>query len=427
MRRKIIFGTLLIITYHLLFVLQANARTILIDGISPGKTFKIEQGKEALQTAVGNLGLTPEKREVSYLYKSELGKEILKNDPEGRAIVPWNGDALDKTEVNRAVDATVKSIEIIHEKGETINIVSHSYGTVIAYKALEKISTEHPDIKINTFITMGSPLGKGSIAQGLADIPLNGSLKTPQDVTNWLNYYSLGDNISGKINKEGVADIQVSGGHTSYYENSGLVNEITSDFLNPAKAVAEAQFNKIIIPTANSTIPMVVQQSQNQALQLTQNLSSSVGQVASDLAKQLSNQQVSLDSSKQAAYTPQSLVNTQTVYYTENIVGSWLSDVWHGSGGSDSWLETLRFNRDGTYQGTSSLGGQYGGTYTIDPPYDFSTPKALSFNVNYTNNQAGSFNNLGDHGRGLSIQSNKMTLTSNTSTEKLMINGYTKQ
>ena len=246
MRRKNVFRTVLIITYQLVFTLQANARTIFIDGISPGKTFKIEQGKEMLQRAVGNLGLTPKRREVSYLYKSHLGKEISSKDPEGRAIVPWNGDALDETEVNRVIDATIKTIEIAHDKGEKINIVSHSFGTAIAYNALEilanpeenkerlnKLDIKAKDLKdkrieINTLITMASPLsGREAFDE---------DLKTPAklNVKNWLNYYTDAGDIAGdRINEEGV-NFELPGygsvleAHGSYFKEHA--NRIAVDF-----------------------------------------------------------------------------------------------------------------------------------------------------------------------------------------------------
>lgn len=174
-------------------------------------------------------------------------------------------------------------------------------------------------------------------------------------------------------------------------------------------------------------IKRITNTSTQQAVEFPNILSTSLSTIpiTSDLAKTVSDQQVSLNSSTQAAYTPQSLVNTKNVYYTENIVGSWLGLTSYPQTSGSPYTETLNFYRGGTFINTSDQGGQYSGTYSIDTT---ATPTSLlEFTVTSTNNGAGTFNAPGDYSRYVGVSGSTMTLTCDPAPDNLMYGSYKKQ
>ncbi|MGR5465315.1 hypothetical protein ACPV5G_20470 [Photobacterium damselae] len=71
----------------------------------------------------------------------------------------------------------------------SITLISHSLGTVIAYNVLQKLAVQRTtqDITIDKWITLGSPLGLGSVKAQLKR-NLHGSLAVPENVSAWHNY-----------------------------------------------------------------------------------------------------------------------------------------------------------------------------------------------------------------------------------------------
>lgn len=85
-----------------------------------------------------------------------------------------------------------------HRKDE-IMLVSHSMGSIIAFDVLTFLT---PHIKINTFVTMGSPLGFPLVISRIADeqkkstVPVK-HLSTPPPVKNgWYNYSDILDKVA---------------------------------------------------------------------------------------------------------------------------------------------------------------------------------------------------------------------------------------
>jgi hypothetical protein len=84
-------------------------------------------------------------------------------------------------------------------KGDDIMVIGHSMGSIIAYDVL---TYTIPDTKINTFITIGSPLGLPVIMAKIAaerniKMPDHTKLKTPPSVLNsWYNFSDLEDKIA---------------------------------------------------------------------------------------------------------------------------------------------------------------------------------------------------------------------------------------
>lgn len=71
---------------------------------------------------------------------------------------------------------------------DTRVLVTHSLGTVLSYMAL----TNHPDWKIDTFITLGSPLASPMMGK-LISAPADGVAPWPGSVRRWCNIRAVGD------------------------------------------------------------------------------------------------------------------------------------------------------------------------------------------------------------------------------------------
>jgi len=149
------------------------------------------------------------------------------------------------------------------------------------------------------------------------------------------------------------------------------------------------------------------------------------GQISPEFTKQISDGELVLDSSKFKESTPQSLVNTNYVYHTEKIVGTWVGTPNPTYG----YTETFNFYRDSTFVNTSDQGGRYSGTYSIitSGPGAYPFNPMLDFTVTSTNLQGGTFSEFGDYGRGITISGNKMTLETDTGFDNLMWGDYAKQ
>lgn len=107
---------------------------------------------------------------------------------------------------------------------------------------------------------------------------------------------------------------------------------------------------------ANSTISAVAQQSTQQAFQLSQNLSSGLSQISSDLAKKLSDENPTFDSSLLSDRTAQQLLTPINVSFTQIFDGLFTqsADFFGSQGGNHSGTFT-----DGTRIGAGSVPGNF--------------------------------------------------------------------
>ena len=72
--------------------------------------------------------------------------------------------------------------EVFNESSERrVLLISHGLGSIAAFHALHRLSGTHPAVKLNTWITLGSPL---------ADETVKRSLPT-QDLTNLVNWFNI--------------------------------------------------------------------------------------------------------------------------------------------------------------------------------------------------------------------------------------------
>lgn len=89
--------------------------------------------------------------------------------------------------------------KLLKHRNDRIMLIGHSMGTVIAYDVLTFVL---PDIKIDTFVTMGSPLGLPVIMSKIGDemkrSGMNGNnIKTPPGILkNWYNYSDILDKVA---------------------------------------------------------------------------------------------------------------------------------------------------------------------------------------------------------------------------------------
>ncbi len=77
----------------------------------------------------------------------------------------------------------------------TITVISHSWGTVVAYDSLLDLQKETPALKVANLITVGSPLW---MVRTFLD---DKSGRKPDEVTNWINITAKGDLIGSWLNK----------------------------------------------------------------------------------------------------------------------------------------------------------------------------------------------------------------------------------
>lgn len=119
--------------------------------------------------------------------------------------------------------------ELREHKKDNILLLTHSMGTIISYEVLTFLC---PEIKIDTLITIGSPLGFPLIRARIATemeiknkIDMN--LKTPENISkSWFNLADINDNVSmgyklsnnylANSNNVSVIDYQV---HNDYIAN----------------------------------------------------------------------------------------------------------------------------------------------------------------------------------------------------------------
>ncbi len=158
-------------------------------------------------------------------------------------------------------------------KNDEIFLIAHSMGTIVAYDVLTFLV---PEIKINTFITIGSPLGlpvivSKTIKEYEEVFNKKEKLKTPPGITkNWFNFSDLEDSVAINYNlandydenKNGVKvkdiivsnDYQMNGEpnpHKSYgYLRTPEFSEAINNFLTEDKTKLELwllkRYNKIL-------------------------------------------------------------------------------------------------------------------------------------------------------------------------------------
>ncbi len=84
--------------------------------------------------------------------------------------------------------------ELNAHEGESIMLISHSMGTIIAYDALRELGQENSQVRIAHFITIGSPLGMPHVRHNI--IEEWGQARTPSNVDRWSNLADKRDPVA---------------------------------------------------------------------------------------------------------------------------------------------------------------------------------------------------------------------------------------
>lgn len=80
---------------------------------------------------------------------------------------------------------------------ESVVLIAHSMGTIIAYDLLRKLGQVDPAYRLESFITLGSPLGLDLVQANIEKIPGNkGQIRTPTIVKSWLNFSDKRDVVA---------------------------------------------------------------------------------------------------------------------------------------------------------------------------------------------------------------------------------------
>ncbi len=81
--------------------------------------------------------------------------------------------------------------------GGKVMVIGHSMGSVITYDTLWALSElEHLPGEVDTFLTLGSPLGMNYVQERLLGSKYEGIHKYPSNIRNWVNVAAEGDLIA---------------------------------------------------------------------------------------------------------------------------------------------------------------------------------------------------------------------------------------
>jgi len=215
---------------------RAEATTIFVDGIdakvSLWDTYRPAPGMLSLFYPFlnnRNVAGPAAYRVTNYVENSWLGG-ALRDDVGGtmRSIL-WNGDMSDTRNIDAAIADTESAILVGTRAGNTVNLVTHSMGTVIGYLALQRLAVRADAVAmryagIQNFITLSSPLGVNSDLVQLQRIGSNHALGLPGSAANlssksalringvWLNVYADNDVIGATaIPADGVQNSSIRG------------------------------------------------------------------------------------------------------------------------------------------------------------------------------------------------------------------------
>ena len=140
------------------------------------------------------------------------------------------------TEIRQQFEEEIASLVRRSDEVTDIHVVGHSLGSLIAYESLSRTLPPELANRINTFISVGSPLDKMNLFVDVGHrFRFESSLSTG---TTWVNIYSATDLISDHLEEYGERPRNIRVGnksvllffkeHSTYWENPNVMQEIIS-------------------------------------------------------------------------------------------------------------------------------------------------------------------------------------------------------
>lgn len=135
-------------------------------------------------------------------------KEIPGYDSHNIVILPfsWSRDPGDSKKTVPQLQAMITEVyDTYKDSGRPVYILAHSWGSVLSHTALHRVAKARPDVRIEKFITAGSPLVPGNIVTKLfmrlevMKGRLQKRVTKPRVVGTWRNFWAARDAYSNAI------------------------------------------------------------------------------------------------------------------------------------------------------------------------------------------------------------------------------------
>jgi hypothetical protein len=141
-------------------------------------------------------------------YLEQKLKEIPGYDNHSVIVVPfaWSRDPGDSKQTVPLLQARITEVyDTFKDSGRPIYILAHSWGSVLSHTALHRVARARPDVRIDKFITAGSPLVPANFVVKLfmkleiRKERLEKRVRKPASVRTWRNFWALRDAYSNLI------------------------------------------------------------------------------------------------------------------------------------------------------------------------------------------------------------------------------------
>lgn len=133
----------------------------------------------------------------------------------GLTIVPfaWSRNPADTAAtVKRFVPLLIQAYDSNRGSARPVYLLTHSWGSVIMHEVLNQVALQRPDIKVDKFFSLGSPLVPGNfIIKAFNDVQYNTAglgknIRKPANVRYWRNVWAGHDYFSNAVQ---AADVNV--------------------------------------------------------------------------------------------------------------------------------------------------------------------------------------------------------------------------
>jgi metacaspase-1 len=140
-----------------------------------------------------------------------------------------------------------ETVQRLLDNGDHIDVISHSWGTVVAYEGLRELEAVNSG-RINNFFTVGAALSIFLVKSRLREENRDG--RKPANVRKWINLDAHGDPVGGQLRNNpfevdheyldldnlGCGWLSPSCAHSSYFdvENETVNRDIFAHFINTA-------------------------------------------------------------------------------------------------------------------------------------------------------------------------------------------------